>query len=47
MTTVEGGDCAPPTWSARWSFRKDALTWSDVSVKDFGIVFAGEWQKIG
>ena len=47
VTTVEGGDCAPPTWSARWSFRKDALTWSDVSVKDFGIVFAGEWQKIG
>ena len=46
-TTIEGGDCAPPTWSARWSFRKDTLTWSDVSIKDFGIVFAGDWQKIG
>ena len=47
MTTVEGGDCAPPTWSARWSFRKDKLTWSDVSIPDFGIGFAGDWQKIG
>ncbi|HWJ53390.1 MAG TPA: TRAP transporter substrate-binding protein DctP [Propionibacteriaceae bacterium] len=47
VTTVEGGDCAPPTWSARWNFRKNTLTWSDVSIKDFGIGFAGDWQKIG
>ena len=47
VTKVRGGDCAPPTWSARWSFRKETLTWSDVSVKDFSPCSQGKWRKIG
>ncbi|MFN0281914.1 MAG: hypothetical protein ACKVZ6_08085 [Kineosporiaceae bacterium] len=42
------GDCAPPTWSARWSAEDRLLTWSAVSIPDFAYVWAGKpWQRIG
>ena len=44
-TKVEGGTCAPPVWTARWSGK---ITWSAVSILDYAPVFAGKpWQKIG
>jgi TRAP-type C4-dicarboxylate transport system substrate-binding protein len=44
----DGGECAPPTWSARWSAGNPRLAWSAVSVADFRFLFAGKpWQRIG
>ena len=47
-TEVDGGTCAPPTWTARWSAEESTLTWSDVSEADYAFIWAGNgWQKIG
>lgn len=47
-TEIAGGDCAPPSWDARWSAEGDVLAWSDVSIPDFGFVFAPRgWERIG
>jgi TRAP-type C4-dicarboxylate transport system substrate-binding protein len=41
------GDCAPPTWAARWTAGDGRLTWSAVSAPDFGYPFAPRpWQQI-
>jgi TRAP-type C4-dicarboxylate transport system substrate-binding protein len=41
------GDCAPPTWSARWKVDNDRLQWTDENVADFAYLFAGRpWQRI-
>ena len=46
-TVVDGGTCAPPSWTARWSIDGDTLRWSAVSVDDYAYVWAGEgWTKI-
>jgi TRAP-type transport system periplasmic protein len=46
-TLYVGGDCAPLTWSARWSLANRQLTWSAVSVADFAYVWGGKpWQQI-
>ncbi len=46
-TQIVGGTCAPPQWTATWSFVGDTLTWTDVSIADFAPVFAGNgWRKI-
>ena len=46
-TVVDGGSCAPPSWTARWSIDGDTLRWSAVSVDDFAYVWAGQgWTKI-
>ncbi len=47
-THYADGDCAPPTWSARWSVRAGLLSWLAVSVPDFAYVWAGKpWQRVG
>lgn len=48
-TIQDVGECAPLLWTATWSFEGDTLTWSDVSVGDFGPVYEGPegWTKIG
>ena len=46
-TVVDGGTCAPPSWTARWSLHEDTLRWSAVSADDYAYVFGGEgWTKI-
>jgi len=41
------GDCAPATWSARWTIRDRTLTWTAVDPADFGTVWAVKpWQRI-
>jgi hypothetical protein len=40
------GECAPRTWSARFSVEGTVVHWSDVSVRDFGWVFATQpWAR--
>ena len=47
-TEVTGGDCAPPTWTARFAIEDDGLVWTDISDGDFELVFApASWQRIG
>jgi TRAP-type C4-dicarboxylate transport system substrate-binding protein len=47
-TKDSGGDCAPPTWSARWTAQGRTLSWTAVSVADFAYGWAGKpWQRIG
>jgi TRAP-type C4-dicarboxylate transport system substrate-binding protein len=42
-----GDDCAPPSWSARWTIKDRTLTWTSVSVADFAYVWAGHpWRRI-
>jgi hypothetical protein len=44
---VDGGDCFPPSWSARWSAGDDMLIWSEVTLNEFSIMFhGGGWQRI-
>jgi len=46
-TTYAIGNCAPPTWSARWTANGKMLTWGEVSVPDFGPIWnASPWQRI-
>jgi TRAP-type C4-dicarboxylate transport system substrate-binding protein len=48
ITRYDGGDCAPPTWSARWTDQGSTLSWTAVSVADFAYGWAGKpWQRIG
>jgi TRAP-type transport system periplasmic protein len=45
---ADGGDCGPPTWSARWSATDKLLTWRAVNIPDFAYLFSGKpWQRIG
>jgi TRAP-type transport system periplasmic protein len=47
-TTYQSGECAPPTWSARWSPAEGGIAWRGVSIPDFAFVFGGPgWQRIG
>jgi hypothetical protein len=47
-TKITGGDCAPPSWTARWAIQDGNLHWTAVSVADFSFVWAGKpWQRIG
>lgn len=47
-TVLTGGECAPPTWTARWRASGRSLTWSAVSVADFAVVWAPRpWQQVG
>jgi hypothetical protein len=41
-TMVVGGDCTPPTWTARWAAEGAQLTWSDVNEPDFAFIWAGK-----
>ncbi|TCM42784.1 TRAP transporter substrate-binding protein [Kribbella sp. VKM Ac-2568] len=46
-TKYDGGGCAPPTWSARWTAQGRTLSWTAVSVADFAYVWASKpWQRI-
>jgi TRAP-type C4-dicarboxylate transport system substrate-binding protein len=46
-TKYSGGDCAPPTWSARWTAQGRTLSWTAVGLADFAYVWAGKpWQRI-
>jgi TRAP-type transport system periplasmic protein len=47
VTRIADGDCAPPSWSARWTVHGSTLDWTDVSVADFAYGWAGKpWQRI-
>jgi TRAP-type C4-dicarboxylate transport system substrate-binding protein len=47
-TVVTGGDCAPPSWIARFTVDGDSLSWTGVSAPGFELVFAPEpWERIG
>jgi TRAP-type transport system periplasmic protein len=47
LTKLDGGDCAPPTWSARYSARTRTLIWSALNVFDFVPQFsAPTWERI-
>jgi hypothetical protein len=46
-TIVDGGTCAPPSWTARWSLHEDTLRWSAVSADDYAYIIGGEgWTQI-
>jgi pimeloyl-ACP methyl ester carboxylesterase len=41
------GDCAPYRWTARFTLNGDTLSWSSVSITDFGWVFAAKpWHRV-
>jgi TRAP-type C4-dicarboxylate transport system substrate-binding protein len=47
-THYSDGDCAPATWTARWSVRGRILTWSAVNIPDFVDIFTAKpWVRIG
>ncbi|MDP9220504.1 MAG: hypothetical protein M3P23_08190, partial [Actinomycetota bacterium] len=47
-THYSDGDCAPATWTARWSVRARILTWSAVNIPDFVDLFTAKpWVRIG
>jgi TRAP-type C4-dicarboxylate transport system substrate-binding protein len=46
-TEVAGGDCAPPSWIARFSVDGDSLVWTVQSFPGFDLLFApAPWQRI-
>lgn len=47
-TEVTGGECAPPSWTARFAIDGESVVWTDVSIDDFSLIFAPEpWLRIG
>lgn len=46
-TRYTDGDCAPPTWSARWTIKGGTLTWTAVNPPGFGTFWALKpWQRV-
>jgi TRAP-type C4-dicarboxylate transport system substrate-binding protein len=47
LTHIEGGDCAPPVWSARYTASENSLRWSGVTIPDFIPVWSTPtWERI-
>ncbi len=41
------GDCAPPTWTAKWRLDNGEIHWTDENVADFAYLFTGKpWQRL-